>query len=236
MSKLVLTTFFIALLTLTACSENGDAEVAADEKNHTTNWDSVYSSQGLVKISDLPGVITDLRYSSENNFTGKDIYGDLETAWLRPKAAKMLETAVGLLKERNASLNILIYDSARPRRVQQILWDTVELPADEKPMYVANPQSGSIHNYGFAVDLTLAGPEGKELDMGTDYDDFSTTAHTDRENELIAEGKLTAEEVQNRCLLRSVMTEAGFIPLQSEWWHFDALPRNEVVGQYAIIE
>lgn len=236
MSKCTITGLFLLFLAMAACSGNADKEITADNKNRFVNWDSVYSSQGLVKISDLPGVITDLRYSSENNFTGKDIYGDLETAWLRPMAAEKLKTALRLLKERNASLSILIYDSARPRRVQQILWDTVELPADEKPMYVANPQSGSIHNYGFAVDLTLAGSEGKELNMGTDYDDFSTTAHTDREDDLVAEGKLTAEELQNRRLLRHVMTEAGFIPLQSEWWHFDALPRNEVVGQYAIIE
>ena len=133
-------------------------------------------------------------------------------------------------------MKLLIWDAARPRRIQQILWDTVEIPLTERSQYVANPKSGSIHNYGCAVDLTLVDASGNALDMGTGYDDFSRLAHIDKENELVSAGELTNEQVEHRLLLRSVMTKAGFIPINSEWWHFDAFTREETKSRFKIVE
>ena len=72
--------------------------------------------------------------------------------------------------------------------------------------------------------------------MGTPFDYFGPEAHIDHEAELVAQGKLTAAEVRNRQLLRQVMRAAGFIPLRSEWWHFNALRLSEAKLRYAPIE
>ena len=206
-----------------------------EQKN--MNWEKIYTEQGLERIDTLEtGIKVGLRYSTTNNFVGKDVYGDLEDAYLQPEAAQKLYRAAKLLQESNPQFELLIYDAARPRRIQQILWDVVDIPIQERSKYVANPASGSIHNYGCAVDLTIIDSSGKELDMGTDYDDFSPLAHTDKEEKLITEGKLTREQYQNRLLLRDVMTQAGFLPLRSEWWHFDAFSREETKNRFKIVE
>ncbi|MFQ8826672.1 MAG: M15 family metallopeptidase [Alistipes sp.] len=57
------------------------------------------------------------------------------------------------------------------------------------------------------------------LPMGTPFDYFGQEAHIDREDELVAQGRITQQELDNRLLLRKVMRQAGFRPLRSEWWH-----------------
>jgi D-alanyl-D-alanine dipeptidase len=167
---------------------------------------------------------------------GKDVYGNLEDAYLQPEALSKLYKASELLSKSHPELKLLIWDAARPRRIQQVLWDKADIPLPERSQYVANPESGSIHNYGCAIDLTLADSAGNPLDMGTDYDDFSETAHIDNEEELVSKGVLTDLQVQNRAILRSVMTKAGFIPIRSEWWHFDAFSREETKARFKIVE
>ena len=71
--------------------------------------------------------------------------------------------------------------------------------------------------------------------MGTGFDDFSELAQPQYENQFLNEGKLSDDQIQNRLLLRNVMFEAGFIQLPIEWWHFDALPQNEVRANYDIV-
>lgn len=79
--------------------------------------------------------------------------------------------------------------------------------------YVANPKKGSLHNRGGAVDLSLLGPNGKEVEMGTAFDAFTPLAWHN------AEG-LSEEAKKNRLLLKSVMEQCGFKALKSEWWHY----------------
>lgn len=164
------------------------------------------------------------------------MYGDYEKAFAQPIATKMLLEASARLKEINPDLRLKIYDSVRPRSIQWIHPNSSDMPEDERRQYIAHPESGSIHNYGLAIDLTISDSEGNELDMGTGYDDFRELAHIDKEEELVSEGKLTAKQVENRLLLRKVMTNAGFLTLRTEWWHFDALPRAQVLEKYVIIE
>ncbi|MCX7610742.1 MAG: hypothetical protein N2043_04025, partial [Ignavibacterium sp.] len=80
--------------------------------------------------------------------------------------------------------------------------------------YVANPAKGSRHNRGCAVDVTLVDSLGNELDMGTPYDDFTEKSHIDYFD-------FPAKVLENRKLLKDVMMKFGFIPLKTEWWHFD---------------
>ena len=193
--------------------------------------------QGLTNVQSLDSTIrVDLRYSTTNNFVGVDVYGDLENAYLQPEPARMLAQANAYLKQQHPDYSLYIFDAARPRQVQQILWDTLDYPAAEKPKYVADPQKGSIHNYGAAVDLTIAGPDGEPLDMGTPYDYFGVLAYPTQEATMLAQGKLTQAQVDNRKLLRTVMGQAGFSPIKTEWWHFNAFSRTEADRRYGMVE
>lgn len=177
---------------------------------------------GLIDARKLvPDLLVDLKYSTSDNFMGKDVYGDLERCFLQEDAAKMLARAAETLKSMRPDLQLLVYDCVRPVRVQRIMWDKVKGTSQEK--YVANPntRTGSIHNYGCAVDLTLADKNGKPLDMGTAFDFFGKKAQPRHELHFRMSGELTSEQWTNRLVLRTVMVEAGFLTIASEWWHFN---------------
>ena len=149
----------------------------------------------------------------------------------------MLEKAHSILKETHPDLRLLIYDGLRPRSIQWILWNTLnDVPESERSNFVANPKSGSIHNFGAAVDLTVAHKNGTPLDMGTHYDYFGDLAFPRLEDSLIVVGDLTIEQVNNRLILRDAMTQAGFSPITTEWWHFDSFPYKETKRKFSIIE
>jgi D-alanyl-D-alanine dipeptidase len=95
-------------------------------------------------------------------------------------------------------------------------------------MYLANPIRGSIHSYGMALDITILDQAGAELDMGTGFDDMTDLSHPALEQGFLAAGKLTGQQVANRQLLREAMFEAGFLGINTEWWHFDCGDRNVV--------
>ena len=192
----------------------------------------------VVNIQELdPTILVDLRYSSKNNFLKQDMYGDLEECFLRRKPAEMLCQANEHLKASHPELRLLVFDGLRTRSVQKKLWDALDtIPIIERKQFVADPKKGSIHNYGAAVDLTLALENGSELDMGTEYDHFGELAFPALEDSLLALGKLTDKQIKNRTILRQVMTKAGFSTIDSEWWHFDAFSRNETKNKYTIVE
>ena len=86
--------------------------------------------------------------------------------------------------------------------------------------YAADPSKGSGHNRGVAIDLTLFNIiTKKELPMGTGFDNFSDTAHTDFTS-------LPSPIIHNRNILKSVMEKYGFVSLDTEWWHF-SLPHSQ---------
>lgn len=186
------------------------------------------------EITPSEGIALDLRYATTNNFMGVDLYGEFNRAFLHRDAAARLQRAALLLSQEHPGYKLLIFDALRPRSVQRLLWERVE-GTPQQP-YVANPASGSIHNFGFAVDLTIVDEAGNSLDMGTPFDAFEKLAQPRLEAQFLKEGSLTQGQLQNRLLLRRVMTQAGFIQLPLEWWHFDALPKREVRQQYKIVE
>lgn len=190
-------------------------------------------SDEYVALESINGLIIDLRYGSTNNFVGQDMYGDFK-AFLHKIAAEKLAKAVKNLSAIEPKYKLIIFDALRPRAVQRILWDKVK--GTDQEMYVANPQNGSVHNFGFAVDLSIVDGTGKELDMGTEFDSFNSFAQPQLEEQFIKESKLTEKQIRNRRLLRRVMEEAGFIQLPFEWWHYDALPKSEVKEKFKIIE
>lgn len=194
-------------------------------------------AQGLVDVEKIiPGIKVELKYSTTDNFFGKDVYGDHVRCYLQPVVADMLGKAQAALRKDYPNLTLLVYDGVRPLSVQQILWDDLDKPDSIKPLYVSDPKIGGLHNFGVAVDLTIFDIEaGKPLDMGTAYDYFGYPAYPDRELQMLAEGKINRAQVANREILRKVMKGAGFTGIGSEWWHFNAFSRNEAGEKFSLI-
>ena len=195
---------------------------------------SLAENPAFVNLSIIPGVEVDLKYATTDNFMKENLYGEFRVAFLHRIAAEKLRLATVVLLQLKPGWKFLVFDALRPRSVQRKLWDKVR-GTDQQP-YVANPEKGSIHNFGFAVDLSLINEDGKEVDMGSKFDDFSKLSEPALEEEFLKTGKLTAVQVNNRRTLRKVMTEAGFQQQPNEWWHYDALPAREVRVKYPIVE
>jgi zinc D-Ala-D-Ala dipeptidase len=193
---------------------------------------------GLIDIQSIDATLmVDLKYSTTDNFVGVDVYGDFSKGYLQKAAAEKLAKANEILKEANPDYRLLIYDAARPRSVQQILWDTLNVPKQDKGKYVTDPKEGSIHNYGCATDLTIFDVKTqKSLDMGTKFDFFGKLAYPTQEDYLLRKGDLTKEQVQNRRLLRRIMLQAGYQEIETEWWHFVAFSKVNTKKMYEIIE
>lgn len=209
-------------------SKEGAQELSPVEKN--------MQRAGFVEITALDTSIrVKLIYATADNFTGKLLYRELKKAYLHPIAAAKLKKAQHILKVQRPGCSLIVYDAARPMSVQREMWEQVK--GTEFSIYVANPKTGGgLHNYGMAVDVSLVDSSGREVDMGCAVDYFGEKARVDREEALLSAGKLSREAGENRRLLRKVMTDAGFISLRSEWWHFNALPSKEVVGKMNLIE
>lgn len=190
---------------------------------------------GLINIQSLDKSIrVELKYATTDNFTKTVLYDSLVAAYLQPVAARKLVKAQRLLKEINSDYSLLIYDAARPLSVQRKMYRVVQ--GTNKAAYVANPANTGMHNYGMAVDLTICDGDGRPLDMGTPFDFFGRAAAIRDEERLIRQGSLTRTQVDNRNLLRRVMTAAGFVTIQGEWWHFNAASKSETRRLYKVIE
>lgn len=194
-------------------------------------------AQGLVDVQTVvPGIRVELKYSTTDNFFGKDVYGEHVRCYLQPEVADMVKKAQDNLQKQHPNLTLLIYDGVRPLSVQQILWDSLDKPDSIKPLYVADPKIGGLHNFGVAVDLTIFDMQADStLDMGTGYDYFGYPAYPDRENQMLADGKIAKAQVANREILRKVMVGAGFAGIGSEWWHFNAFSRKEAGEKFALV-
>ena len=195
--------------------------------------------RGLVDIQKVdPEILVELKYSTTDNFIGRDVYGELTRAYLQPEMAKRLAKANALLKKEKPGYRLLVYDAARPNSAQYDLWnalDHLKIPARSKTQYVADPKIGSNHNFGCAIDLTVVDENGKPLDMGTKFDFFGPLAYPRSEQEMLKKGKLTARQIENRQLLRKVMTQVGFKVNTTEWWHFDGMSKAQARAKYGMI-
>ena len=192
----------------------------------TVASEEIAGSPEFRHLSSIAGIQVDLRYATDNNFVGRDLYSPYDCAWLHVDAASALEKVVAWLAARRPDLTPLVLDALRPQRVQQQLWDALE--GTGLQMYLANPERGSIHSYGMALDITLLDADGRELDMGTGFDDMTNRSHPALEEGFLQAGQLTEAQVANRRLLREAMLQAGFLGINTEWWHFDCGDRELV--------
>ena len=202
-----------------------------------------FAHSQLVDVQAIePRILVELKYSTTDNFVKQDVYGNLTKAYLQPMAAQKLARASRWLQVHRPELRLLVYDAARPRSAQVKLWNALpQYTERQRRTYVADPRQGSIHSYGCAVDLTLASAndgqgEPTPLDMGTPYDFFGPKAYPKLEAQMLKTGQLTAAQVANRGLLRQAMQAGGFMPIAYEWWHFNALSRQEAKRRFTVLE
>ena len=161
----------------------------------------------FVRVRDyIPDIVTDLKYATANNFTGAVIY-DFTDVYLRYSTVlKLMDVQAEL---RQQGLRLKIWDGFRPLEAQWSLWY-----AKPDPNYVSNPATGNnSHSRGHTVDLTLVDAEGRELEMPTGFDDFTSFADRDYSD-------CTVTAAANAQLLQEIMEKHGFTGLQTEWWHF----------------
>ena len=204
------------------------------------DFDEMMRKYNLIDITTLDSSIrVDLKYSSTDNFMGIDMYGSLEKAYLERDFANRVVEAQRILKERHPEYTLLIYDAARPISVQRAMRKSVE--GTEFERFVADGTRGGRHNYGVAVDLTIATLDGTPLDMGAGFDDFTVAAsvkgtpdnadprtrtldiyHT-YINDMAERGVISHVAAYNRMLLIEVMHAAGLYPYRNEWWHFEEI-------------
>ena len=164
----------------------------------------------LVELVSLePGVHLDVRYASANNFLGAPLYSSSRTFLQRPAAEALVRVHRALAAY---GYGLLVHDAYRPWHVTKMFWDATPVAQRE---FVANPATGSRHNRGAAVDLTLYDREtGAPVRMPGGYDEFSHRSYADYPGG-------TALERWHRDLLRRVMESQGFTVNPAEWWHFD---------------
>lgn len=155
----------------------------------------------------IPGIKTDVKYATKDNFTKKILYTQPKV-YVRYPVAISLKKIQAELKEKG--YEVKIFDGFRPYTITEIMWASV---LDDR--YAADPKKGSRHNRGCAVDLTIIdAATGQELEMPTPYDDFTMKAHH-------AYTKLPEQVIKNRLLLKNIMIKYNFEPITSEWWHYD---------------
>lgn len=166
-------------------------------------------AQKLVCLKSLnPSFIIELPYATAQNFTRQIVYPPYADAYLLEKPAQALCNVQRFLKKYN--LGLKIWDAFRPMSVQQKFWD---IYPDEQ--YVSPPQKGGRHTRGMTADVTLIDlTTGNELEMPTEFDNFTEKAHQDSRN-------CSETAYKNKKFLQQVMEEHGFRGIKSEWWHFD---------------
>lgn len=161
-----------------------------------------------------------LAYATADNFTGKPVYASQAGCFLNAEAAPMLARAADLVRPLGLRLRVL--DAFRPAEAQWVLWNHTPDPG-----FLADPRRGSPHSMGAAVDLTLVDrATGRELDMGTAFDEFSPRSHHGNQD-------IASEAQRNRHMLMGVMTTAGWDFFRNEWWHyqlFGARARHPVLS------
>lgn len=231
-SGVYLTLLFAVLLTGFGCEEGARAlgltrAPQAGENNQIRDSSAIEENNGRDSVGRGPAPIVletlpetafvrladyseefsyDLRYAGEQNFLQKAVY-DCGECYVRVNTARALLAANAEFRSRGYRIHF--FDCYRPQSVQEQMWEI--LP---DPRYVANPQRGSIHSRGGAVDIGLADSKGNLLDMGTPFDFFGEEAHH-------AYPDHSPEIQKNRLLLRTVMERHGFWTIRTEWWHYN---------------
>ncbi|HET9876238.1 MAG TPA: M15 family metallopeptidase [Mycobacterium sp.] len=165
---------------------------------------------GFVDVrSAAPNAIIDLRYATPNNFVGAPLYPPDARCLVHESLAPGLASAAEALRRQQRTL--VFWDCYRPHDVQVRMFEAVP-----DPNWVARPGPfARSHEAGRSVDVTIADPAGRLVDMGTDFDDFSPRGLA------FATRGISESAAANRAVLRNAMSVGGLAVYSGEWWHFD---------------
>ena len=192
---------FLAVLFLVVSAASAQTGPPKEENKREAHLIELITLDKTIKL--------DIRYATENNFTGKKVYPGAR-AFLQKPAAKRVVKVHKKLREKG--LGIVIFDGYRPWAITKLFWETV---VPEQRKFVADPAKGSKHNRGCAVDLSIFDLKtGKLVPMPSGFDEFTERASPDYKGG-------SDEERANRDLLRKLMEAEGFTVNPNEWWHFD---------------
>jgi D-alanyl-D-alanine dipeptidase len=222
--------FTLPALTRSRPPESGvvaQAEPPAPAASSSEPFDDSAADSQLVDVRAVDSTIqVDLRYATQNNFTGAPLPGyEVSRALLRREAAAALARVQARL--RSSRLGLRVLDAYRPVRASRAMVDWAERTGRKDLLASGYIAERSRHNLGVAVDLTLVNLEtGAEVPMGTAFDSF-TSDDTEGDN-------VTSEALQHRQTLRRAMQAEGFSPYGQTWWHFNyplkgAVPLDRVI-------
>jgi D-alanyl-D-alanine dipeptidase len=187
---------------LGGCGARGGPALALPQDPQAT------ATPDLVDLARLdPRLRLDIRYATPANFMGRVLYPVSRAVAQRPVAEALSKVQT---RAEAAGYGLLIFDAYRPWRITKAMWDQTP---PEKREFVADPRTGSRHNRGCSIDLSLH-RGGVEVTMPSPYDDFTPAAY--RSNTAAPPEALALSR-----MLEGWMVAEGFVPLANEWWHYD---------------
>jgi len=201
----------LVLLAATACGRTPSAAVQANAQEQPIGADTTARSRLTELSGAVPGIVLDLRYATSNNFTGAPLPGyGVPRALLRKEATAALGRVQARLALRGYALKV--WDAYRPVRATLAMVAWCEQTGRTSLLDDGYIARRSRHNQGVAIDLTVVElASGRELEMGTPFDEFSVRSHT---------ANATGPVAEHRRLLGDAMAAEGFVNYLSEWWHF----------------
>jgi len=179
----------------------------------------------------IPSIRVDMKYYGSDNFVGRRIKGySAPLCLLTEKAALALKAVQEQLIQNDLSL--IVYDCYRPQTSVNdfVQWAQTSSDNKLKAKYYPNVNKSNLfkngyiayhsgHSRGSTVDLSIVSIDSRlkilpdKLDFGSGFDFFDPSAHPSYK-------KLPAQVKINRLFLQNLMMGAGFLPLETEWWHF----------------
>jgi zinc D-Ala-D-Ala dipeptidase len=196
-------------------NENALAKDPSQSQYESRQWTEITGDR---KVENQRSIDLDFTYATTNNFVKTKLY-PCPRCFLRTEVATAVAQAHQQLQQQGYG-GLRLFDCYRPHPIQQKMW---AIKPDER--YVANPNKGSDHNRGIAVDLTILDRDGKPLDMGTPFDEFSPKAHHTYQ-------ELSSQVLKNRSLLKKTMASVGFHHIDTEWWHYAWNGQKPTVGKW----
>ena len=140
----------------------------------------------------------------------RSTFYEKERAYLDNEAAKKLIDAKNELKK--LGYGIIIYDAYRPWFITKMFWEGTP---DNLKHFVANPDNGSSHNRGCAIDIGLYDiKKGIDIKMISGYDEFTEKAYPNYKG-----GTKFQRDIRDKLI--AIMEKNDFSVYEYEWWHFN---------------
>ena len=201
----------LVIAAVAACGRTPAAAVQPNAQEQSIAADSLARSRLTELSGAVPGIVLDIRYATADNFTGAPLPGyGAPRAFLRKEATAALARVQARLAR--SGFGLKVWDAYRPVRATLAMVAWCEQTGRTSLLDDGYIARRSRHNQGVAIDLTVVElASGRELEMGTPFDEFSARSHT---------ANATGPVAEHRQLLGDAMAAEGFVNYLSEWWHF----------------